>query len=533
MVDEIRTLRSGFLRASETFASRPALEVGKAPVTFRELHGQAASLAATLQRRAPANDPPLTAIFAYRSITAFAGILGALYHGHGYVPLNRRFPPTRTRTMLERSGCRSLIADSESASQLDLVLEGLSESLLILLPEQQNVQELAARWPRHTILGAQDLVPAEAWEPQVVSPDAVAYLLFTSGSTGTPKGVAVAHRNVLAFIDVMAERYRITEEDRFSQVFDMTFDLSAFDMFVAWERGACVCCPSQKMLIKPDGFIRDARLTIWFSVPSTAMFMKRLGVLKPDQYPTLRWSLFCGEPLPVDLAKAWTEAAPQSIVENLYGPTELTIACTLYRWDKHTSDAESLLGIVPIGSPYPGMQTLIVDESLQEVPSGAEGELLMTGPQLTLGYWRDPEKTAASFVIPSGKDTLYYRTGDRVRRMTNTQSQPLVYVGRVDHQIKVLGYRVELGEVEAAVRIESGADTVVALGWPVSASGADGIVAFMSKATPDAETIIRQLKSRLPSYMVPHKLYPLSEFPLNSNGKVDRTALFKMLETSL
>ena len=113
----------------------------------------------------------------------------------------------------------------------------------------------------------------------------------------------------------------------------MTFDLSAFDMFVAWERGACVCCLPQAELIKPGRFINESRLTIWFSVPSTGLFMQRLGMLKPDRYPTLRWSLFCGEPLPIDVARSWAEAAPESIVENLYGPTELTIACTLYRWD--------------------------------------------------------------------------------------------------------------------------------------------------------------------------------------------------------
>jgi amino acid adenylation domain-containing protein len=430
--------------------------------------------------------------------------------------------------MLERAGCRAVIVDSESEEQLDQVLQGIKEPLLLILPERREVEAIARRWPVHTVLGSEDLEPPEAWEPDAVSPDSVAYLLFTSGSTGIPKGVMVAHRNVIPFIDVMVHRYGITEEDRFSQTFDMTFDLSVFDMFVAWEHGACVCCPSQKTLIKPGKFIQEARLTVWFSVPSTGVFMKRLGVLKPNQYPTLRWSLFCGEPLPVEVTKAWVEAAPQSVVENLYGPTELTIACTLYRWDQQTSARECELGAVPIGKPFPGMKALVVDETLREVPPGDEGELLMTGPQLTLGYWQDPERTAAAFVVPPGQDTTYYRTGDQVRRPFG--DDPLRYLGRLDQQIKIHGHRVELGEVEAVLRDEAEVDTAVALGWPITSSGAAGIVAFLGEANADVEAIRARLKTRLPGYMVPRELHLLREFPLNTNGKVDRKALLKMLE---
>jgi len=264
----------------------------------------------------------------------------------------------------------------------------------------------------------------------------------------------------------MAERYGITERDRLSQMFDMTFDLSVFDMFVCWERGACLCCPSQKTLIKPSKFINDMELTSWFSVRSTAMFMKQLGLLKPGQYPSLRWSLFCGEPLPVATASAWLVAAPNSILENLYGPTELTIACTPYRWDPATSSNEAELGIVPIGYPCPRMKVMVANDNLQEVSPGAEGELLMAGPQTSLGYWKDPAKTAAAFVTPPGQSEVYYRTGDRVRRPMG--EGPLVHLGRVDFQMKILGHRVELGEIEVVVREAGGLDGVVAVGWPAT-----------------------------------------------------------------
>ena len=148
-------------------------------------------------------------------------------------------------------------------------------------------------------------------------------------------------------------------------MFDMTFDLSVFDMFVSWERDTCVCCPSQKAMIKPGSFIQDMEPTVWFSVPSTAIFIKLSGMLKPGRYPSLRFSLFCGQPLPVSSASPWLEAAPSSVLENLHGPTEFTIACTLYRWNPVTSASEAELEIVPIGYPYPGMNVLVAEREFE------------------------------------------------------------------------------------------------------------------------------------------------------------------------
>jgi len=334
----------------------------------------------------------------------------------------------------------------------------------------------------------------------------------------------VAHRNVTRFVDVMVERYGVRETDRFSQTFDLTFDLSAFDMFVAWERGACLCVPSAQQKMLPGRYIRDAALTVWFSVPSTGALMSRLRLLKPGAYPTLRWSLFCGEALPAEIATAWSAAAPGSVIENLYGPTELTIACTLYRWDPERSPAECEQGVVPIGEPYPGMRVLVADDSLTEVPPGETGELLMTGPQLSLGYWKDAERTGAAFVRPPGRDEIFYRTGDRVRR-PRAPGAPLVYLGRMDHQIKIQGYRVELGEIEAALREEAEVELAVALGWPLTASGADGVVAFVPRELEDADAVLTRLKQRLPPYMVPSAIRSVASFPLNANGKIDRKAL--------
>jgi len=173
------------------------------------------------------------------------------------------------------------------------------------------------------------------------------------------------------------------------------------------------------------------------------------------------------------------------------------------------------------------MEALVVDETLKEVRPGEDGELVMTGPQVSRGYWRDAAKTAEAFVHVPGKQGTYYRTGDRVQRPIGDES--LVYLGRLDHQIKIQGYRVELGEVEAALREEAGIDLAVALGWPVTRSGAGGIVGFIADKAMDIAALREKLKKRLPLYAVPRVIHVLSEFPFNPNGKVDRTALLKRL----
>jgi amino acid adenylation domain-containing protein len=530
MTDLPRLLWAGFLRCCEQFPTRGAIDVAGREVTYQQLAYRAKRVAATLQASAVPGAVPLTAVFAYRSETAYAGVLGVLIAGHGYVPLNRTFPVDRTRLMLERSMCRTMIVDAGSESQLERLLCSIAIRLLIICPDRADVTELAAKFPPHRFIGGNELADAEQWCPVDVAVDSIAYLLFTSGSTGQPKGVMVSHANVRHYLDNVTKRYGIISNDRLSQTFDLTFDLSAHDMFVAWETGACLCCPTQKQSINPGGFVNDARLTVWFSVPSTAVFMRRLGVLKAGMYPGLRLSLFCGEALPVDIVRQWALAAPNSVIENIYGPTELTIACTAYRWDNRKSPDECEQGIVPIGQPFDGMQALIVDQQLREVEHGRDGELLMTGPQLSLGYWQDEEKTRKAFVSVPSKNGTYYRTGDRVRR--SAANEPLVYLGRLDNQIKVLGHRVELGEVEAAVRQVSGLEGVVALGWPTTESGADGIEVFLEADSFDTKALMSQLKGKLPVYMLPRNVLLLRRFPLNANGKYDRKALQLILENT-
>jgi amino acid adenylation domain-containing protein len=520
-------LHNGFQRSAESMPERPALVVAGKTYTYHELERSAASIAATIQQRQSAGSPPLTAIFGERSHVLFSGILGALFAGHGYVPLNPAFPMARTREMFRRAGCRILIADGGAVEQLPALLDD-ADGLLVLLPETSDAEFLGGRWPRHTFVPGPRLCAASSWQPDLGAADSIAYLLFTSGSTGVPKGVMVTHGNAVHFVCTAAERYGITADDRFSQMFDATFDLSVFDLFVAWEKGACVYCPSRATLWNPGRFIRDHALTVWFSVPSIAMMMKQLGALKPASYSSLRWSLFCGERLPVETAMAWAAAAPSSTLENLYGPTELTVACTAYRWDRERSAAEAEQGVVPIGEPLPGTRALVVDANLAEVAPGEAGELLLAGPQRTPGYWRDAQATARAHVEHPRLKESFYRTGDRVRRPLN--GGPLTFLGRKDDQIKIRGHRIELGEIESTLLLIPGVESAAAIGWPLTAAGAQGIAAFVTGQNLEPEGVKHQLRARLQDVAVPQRIFVLPTIPLNANGKVDRHALSSMLD---
>ncbi len=479
-----------------------ALEVGKESWSYGELLAAASGAAASIPPDVPAGSP--AAVLGARSGGSFVAVLAALVSGRPYVPLNPTFPVARLAEMLDRAGAGVLLVDS------DRML--LAKELTALLSTDIPIVEVEDR-ASGPMSNSSEPSPAR---------DDLAYVLFTSGTTGRPKAVGVTHANVSAFVDHILENWDFGPGDRFSQTFDFTFDLSVFDMFVCWGAGATLVCPTAKTLLSPVRWIQDSGLTVWFSVPSMVTFMRRLGGLTDGRFPALRRSLFCGEALPIAAAEAWAAAAPASTIDNLYGPTELTIACASHRWEP--GDPSTVSGTVPIGRPFPSMRALVVDDVLAEADD--VGELIMTGPQLTPGYLDDPERTADSFVVPPGHSDVHYRTGDRVRVLADGTME---YVGRVDHQIKVNGYRVELGEVEAAAREVLGGVGLVAVGHPPTPSGYGGIALVVEDEEVDGAAIRTELQAMLPAYMVPRLVTTQIPLPLNSNGKVDRASIQRAL----
>jgi amino acid adenylation domain-containing protein len=521
-------LLRGFLEAAKCFPERPAVAVDGQQVDYQSLLVRAGQIAAAVDAFEPENST-FGAILASRSITAYAGIIGILGSGRGYVPLNPKFPIERTAKMLSRSGARVLVVDSTGFRQLPNLLNQMEFPLAVLLPDEENPRELARQFPKHRFVSATELPNGSSYSfAAEVEPGAFAYLLFTSGSTGEPKGVPISHQNVRSYVEAICDHYAVTERDRISQEFDLTFDLSVHDMFVCWERGACLCCVPENAVMMPAKFIRESQLTMWFSVPSIVGLLARTRLLAPASFPTLRWSLFCGEPLAASYARLWQEAAPNSIVENLYGPTETTIAITRYQWDNNSSPDRCVNGIVPIGWPFARQKTRVVTSDLQPLSAGSSGELCLAGSQVTTGYWRDAQRTEESFVNLSGADEIWYRTGDLVEQ---DPDGCLRYVGRVDHQIKVRGYRVELQEIEGVLRQACHSEQVAAVPWPVANGSADGIVAFIAGVEElDVRSVLAKCRASLPEYMIPQRVLQLREMPLNANGKMDRRALSMQLE---
>jgi D-alanine--poly(phosphoribitol) ligase subunit 1 len=522
-----------FLDSCRSYGDRPALWVEGSVLTYADLYKATARLAGAIRMARGRRDrcgPTQCGLLVNRTPTAYTAVLASLMVGSAYVPLNPQFPRDRLRDTLLSSAVDTLIVDRHSAAAAGPLLESVSRPLTVLAPDAAE-SEWPTRGPRHQYLARADIEQAPPAAPiRDPSREEGAYLLFTSGSTGKPKGVLISNANALAYIENARRRYRPGPDDRFSQLFDFSFDLSVHDMFLAWSCGACVYCAPEGKLIALSDFIRRSRLTFWFSVPSTAAFMRQLRMLKPGSYPSLRWSLFCGEALPMGLAATWQEAAPNSIVENLYGPTEATIAFTAYRLPKERRPELDALPTVPIGMPLSGQKVMVVNDDGEPLADGQAGELFLGGSQVAAGYWHAPDPTAARFQPPrrvNGEGTRWYRTGDRV---VMSSEHGLIFLGRVDRQAKIRGHRVELMEVENTMRLAARTDTVAAIPWPIGHDGlALGLVGFVAGSQKIPEEIVEACRDSLPDYMVPSQIHCITNWPLNGNGKTDYISLTGLL----
>ncbi|GAA0941721.1 AMP-binding protein [Nonomuraea longicatena] len=484
-----RTLYDWFAAAAARHPTRPALRTSAGTLTYAELEEHAALLAERLVA-ACGTAPATVALHATRQAAAYAGYLAAQRAGAVVVPLNPAWPQARNEEITAASGA-------------DAVITGTGE-----------------------VAGRNGTAERR---------DSIAYILFTSGSTGTPKGVPISHANVSAYLSHVIPRYGLGPGSRLTQTFDLTFDLSVFDLFAAWGSGAELVVPTRGDLLAPARFAARERITHWFSVPSLVSVAVQLGRLPEGSLPELRWSLFCGERLTLDQARAWRAAAPHSVIENLYGPTELTLSCTQYRLPEQVEHWPAPAdGGVPIGTLYPGHEELVIDADGRPAD---QGELCVRGPQRFDGYL-DPADNAGRFVafdgtrasvcgdLPSAPPGLWYRTGDLVRR----DGGALVHLGRLDHQVKIQGYRVELGEIETVLRAQPG--VVEAVVVPMSnGAGRTWLAAVHTGADAAGEPELRAaLRSRLPGHLVPRTFTRLDRLPLNTNRKIDRSAIIELLE---
>ncbi|MDH5570131.1 MAG: AMP-binding protein [Gammaproteobacteria bacterium] len=519
---------SGFLSSVEKYPDRQALDVESNVLTYKELSNIALNITDVITKFNSSSD--FVSLLAYRSVTAFSGILGILASGKGYVPLNPGFPIERIYNQLELSKSDILIVGRECLDVFVSLLNKIERPLKIILPDRDALidNEILKLSQQHEIYFLDKIVDINPDNIlQNINLDSSAYLLFTSGSTGIPKGVAVSHSNVKSFVDYICNNYTLKQTDRFSQTADINFDLSVLEIFPCWEVGGCLCCLPKEIVMAPARYIRDKELTVWVSVPSVGIFMSKMRLLKPDAFPGLRYCMFCGEALLQDTAEKWSLAAPNSVIVNLYGPTEATVAITQYNWNEESSNKCSN-GIVPIGWTFSSQQTCIVDEKLNVLKGGESGELCLSGTQLTKGYFNNIEKTLSQFIkIPEYGDKIWYRTGDLVYQESDGCMH---YLGRIDNQVQVLGYRVELQEIDNILRKITGTELAVSIPWPIENGVAQGITAFICGGDIIRKNeIISHCEKVLPSYMIPREIFFIDNMPVNANGKIDRLELTKII----
>lgn len=518
-MDTTLPLASLFYNSAHAFPDRVALVTENEEVTYRDLLGRVESLRRAIGQR----NSERIGILAHRSPLAFSGVQAILAEGRSYVPLNPGFPAGRNAYIARKAQLSTIVVGEECAEALAAFLRECDSPLeLIVLGASPQIRQIAKTSGNVSIVEIPE-GPNGSSTPIAPPPrDGSAYVLFTSGSTGEPKGVRVGQDNVLSYVRSFLSLYPISGDDRISQTFDLTFDLSVHDQFVTWAAGATLVIYPESALRSPISWTRNQRVSVWFSVPSLAAFLESSRQVEENGLPALRLSLFCGEKLTWKTSRLWRTIAPNSRQANLYGPTEATIAITHFEIDPDLPEDRCHQGGIPIGTAFPGQFCDIRDELGNNCPSGTSGELWLGGDQVTPGYLAEPEKTAERFIAQG--DKIWYRTGDLVHRDPDGVIQ---YEGRLDFQVKVMGYRIELGEIEHALLKASEAAYSLADVAPIRGELDEIYGILPASASSRKKEVKAKLNELLPSYMIPRKIFFVDDVPLNANGKMDRGAIRK------
>ena len=434
-------------------------------------------------------------LIANDDIETYAAIIALWLEGKAYVPMSPETPVDRNKSIISQAEIKTIIDSSEQ----------------ILFPDFNTIDS------KKLSEAPINLVPNQVLDDELV------YILFTSGTTGQPKGVPITIENLTGFVEAFSDMdVSISQEDRCLQMFELTFDLSVMSYLIPLLKGACIYTIPKDEIKYSYIFelMDDQHLTFALMVPSMLHFLR--PYFKEIDLPEMKYSLFCGEALPNDITIEWSKCLPNAKIMNVYGPTEDTIFCTHYTFNRD-SENKSRNGILSIGKAMNYNCNIIIDENNQILPAGNMGELCLGGIQLTPGYWKNPQKNKEAFFYTTynGKQERFYKTGDLCQADADGD---LLYLGRLDYQIKIQGFRVELSEIEFHVKsfLKTINVVVVPLLDPI---GNTELGLVIESNEFNTEALQDYMKSQMPLYMVPKLIKFITVFPLNTNGKTDRKEL--------
>jgi amino acid adenylation domain-containing protein/FkbH-like protein len=498
-------------RTARLMQSHPAVCQGDESHSYGELALRSGELARLLLGRGLRRGS-VVSVRGSRSFGLIASVVAAMTSGGVVLTIDPSLPPERQRLMLEEAGA-SYLLDVVGPSDRDHSAE-------------ESIRISTIRVDASTGCASEAAAPADSGPVQLpkLSPDDAAYIFFTSGTTGIPKGVLGLHKGLAHFINWQRDRFAVGPDDRSAQLTGLSFDVVLRDIFLPLTSGATLCLPQEDDLgaDRVTAWLRRERITILHTVPSLLQSWLA-GLSSTISLPSLRRIFFAGEPLTDRLVRLCrVEFAPAAEIVNLYGPTETTLAKCFY-----VVAADPPSGVQPVGWPLPQTQALISSENLEPCGIGELGEIVIRTPFRTAGYINAPDEGKKRFAAnPYSTDErdLLYRTGDRGRYRPDGSIE---IVGRLDHQVKIRGVRVEPNEVAATLMQHTSISECVV----VSRKNMQGeyiLVAYVAASKQEsisAHELRAHLSGRLPSAMIPSAFVFLQSLPLTPNGKVDRSAL--------
>jgi amino acid adenylation domain-containing protein len=509
------TLHRFFVEAAERWPDQAAVvEPGAGAVSYRELGALTDRLRDRL-RAMGVRPGDRVGIYMRKSIDAVAAIYGALKAGAAYVPVDPSAPPARDAYILHDCGVRAVVVESRFERRLRAELEALGAAPALL-----SLDGTGGGGPLRRALDAADQSgEAPKTETVMPAPGELAYILYTSGSTGKPKGVMLSHENGASFVDWCSEVFEPRTSDRFSSHAPFHFDLSILDVHVSLKHGATLVLVGEDIGKDPErlaALIAAERISIWYSAPSILALLAQFGKLECHDYSALRQVLFAGEVFAIKHLRGLTAQLPGRRYFNLYGPTETNV-CTFY--EVKLPIPEDRVTPVPIGKACSHLRCRVVDQRGGELPSGEEGELCVSGRGVMQGYWGLPEQTEKGFLADEA-GVRWYKTGDVV---AEDPDGDYVYLGRRDRMVKRRGYRVELGEIEAALYQHPAIKEAAVVAMPDEEAGVK-LYAFLScreAKRPSLIALRRFCSEKLPLYMIPDVFSWQEALPKTSTDKTD------------